>query len=168
MLRLPLLTPLLRSRPVATLQPTINLWQASTTHSSRPLFPHDRLVCSVMAACVIGGLVVGFSCSRLWPFGVMHLSGSALSGRPTDISLGCHTLTKCWLGLRISRWGLRPALRPVYMALHPQNSSVVLTYGFVVLAPVPLPCLGRMGCVVGLWVSCLWVWYIMFSFLDWA
>ena len=98
----------------------------------------------------------------------MHLSGFALSGGPTDYSLGCHTLTKCWLGLRISRWGLRLALRPVYMALPLRNSSVALTYGFVLLAPVPLPCLGRMGCVVGLWVGCLRVWYILFSFLDWA
>ena len=98
----------------------------------------------------------------------MHLSGFALSAGPTDLSLGCHTLTKCWLGLRISRWGLRLALRPVYMALPLRNSSVVLTYGFVLQAPVPLPCLGRMGCVVGLWVGCLRVWYILFSFLDWA
>ena len=168
MLGLPLLPPLLRSCPVATLQPTVNLWQSSATHSIGPLFPHDQLVCSVMAACVAGGLVVGCSCSRLWPFGVMHLSGFALSGGPTDFSLGCHTLTKCWLGLRISRWGLRLALRPVYMDLPLRNSSVVLTYGFVLLAPVPLPCLGRMGCVVGLWVGCLRVWYILFSILDWA
>ena len=80
----------------------------------------------------------------------MHLSGFALASRPTDFSLGCHTLTKFWLGLRISGWGLRLALRLVYMALPLRNSSVGLTYGFVLLAPVPLACLGRMGCAVGL------------------
>ena len=149
-------------------QPTVNLWQPSATHSSGPLFLHKRLVCSVMAACVAGGLVVLYSCSHLWPPGVMHSVEFALSGGPTDFSLGCHPLTKCWLGLRISRWGLRLALRPVYMAFPLRNSSVVLTYGFVLLAPVPLPCLGRMGCFVGLWVGCLRVWYILSSFMDWA
>ena len=98
----------------------------------------------------------------------MHLSGFALSAGPTDFSLDCHTLTKCWLGLRISCWGLRLALRPVYMALPLRNWSVVLTYGFVLQAPVPLPSLGGMGCVVGLRVGSLQVWYMLFSFKDWA
>ena len=129
---------------------------------------HNQLVCSDMAACITGGLLVGYSCSRLSPLGVMHPSGFALSGGPTDFSLGCHTLAKCWLSLHISRWGLRFALRPAYMALPLRNSSVVLTYGFVLLAPVPLPCLGTMGCALGLRVGCLQVWYITFSVLDWA
>ena len=147
--------PLLRSRPVATLQPTFNLWQSPATHSSGPLLPHDRLICPAMAACVAGGRVVGFLCSCLWPFGAMYPSGFALSGGATDSSLGCHTPTKCWLGFRISRWGSLLALRPVYMALPLRNSCVVLSYDFVLLAPVSLPCLGRMGCVVGLRASCL-------------
>ena len=32
---------------------------------------------------------------------------------------------------------------------------MVLSYDFVLLAPVSLPCRGRMGCVVGLRVGCL-------------
>ena len=43
---------------------------------------------------------------------------------------------------------------------------MVLSYDFVLLAPVSLPCLGRMGCVVGLRVGCLRFLALLFSFLD--
>ena len=43
---------------------------------------------------------------------------------------------------------------------------MVLSYDFVLLAPVSLPCLGRMGCVVGLRVGCLRFLVYVFSFLD--
>ena len=39
---------------------------------------------------------------------------------------------------------------------------MVFSYDFVLLAPVSLPCLGRMGCVNGLRVG---FWYMLFSFL---
>jgi len=40
-----------------------------------------------------------------------------------------------------------------------------MAYGIVLLAPWPLPCCGRMGSVVGLWVGCLWV-RLGFFFLE--
>jgi len=42
---------------------------------------------------------------------------------------------------------------------------VMMAYGFVLLAPWSLPCCGKMGSVVGLWVGCLRV-QLGFFFLE--
>ena len=76
---------------------------------------------------------------------------------------GCQTPTKCWLGYGspAGDYGL-PFARSIW-PFHLRNSNVVLNYDFVLLAPVSLPCLGRMGCVVGLRVGCLrFLLYVVF------
>src|SRR6267154_1001556 len=78
----------------------------------------------------------------------MHSSRS-VSGGPTVFSLGCHTLTKCWLGLRISLWGFTSA----------PSSGL---YGPVTTALV----YGRDRCLPSLRVRMALVWYWGVSFLD--
>ena len=77
------------------------------------------------------------------------------SGGSMVFPFGCHTPTKCWLGYGspAGDYGL-PVARSI-CPFHLQNSSVVLSYDFLLLGPVSLPCLARMGCVVGLNVGCL-------------
>ena len=79
-------------------------------HSSRgppakPLFPYDRPALPVMAVCVAGwvGCRV-FMLPPLTPRGYATLLVRC-SGGHMESSLGRHTPTKCWLGLRISLWG---------------------------------------------------------------
>ena len=63
--------------------------------------------------------------------------------------------TKCWLGYRSpARNCCLPFARSLW-PFHLRNSSVVLSYDLVLLAPVSLPCCGRMGYVVRLRVGCL-------------
>ena len=84
----------------------------------------------------------------------MHFYWSGSRGS-TVFLFGCHTPTKCWLvyGSPAGDYGL-PFAWTIW-PFHLRNSSVVLSYDIVLLAPVSLPCSGRMGCVVGLRVGCL-------------
>ena len=97
----------------------------------------------------------------------MHYYWSG-SGGSTVFPFGCHTLTKCWLsyGSPAVDYGL-PYARSLW-PLHLSNSSVVLSYKFVLLAPVSLPCLGRMGCAVGLRVGCLRFFVYVVFLSRWA
>ena len=63
----------------------------------------------------------------------MHSSRS-VSGGPTVFSLDCHTLTKCWLGLRISLWGL--ASDPTSGLYGPGNITLELWLGPVSYLPL--------------------------------
>jgi len=80
-----------------------------------------------------------------------------------------HTSVCVGFGYRSSFWwsclplGLgRKSPRYIYRYLLVNGS---MAYGIVLLAPWPLPCCGRMGSVVGLWVGCFWV-RLGFFFLE--
>ena len=129
-----------RFRPVVQLQPTSFIWYRPTTPPSKSLFPYNQRFSAAVIA--YARLVIG--CRGFRPTASAPcracISTERCSGGSTVIYFSRHRLIKCSLVLRISHWGLRLALRLVYMALSLQNSYVVLSYDFVLLAPVPLPC----------------------------
>ena len=76
-------------------------------------------------------------------------------GGSTVFPFGRHIPTKCWLGYESPAGDCGLPFAWFMWPFHLRNSSVVLSYDFVLLAQVSLPCRGRMGCVVALRVGCL-------------
>ena len=144
------------------------MWYRPATLSSGSLFPPDRLVPSAVAACAVGRAGCrGFRPTASAPSRACTPTGRC-SGGHTVFSLGRHILTKCWLGYGSPAGDFGLPFAWSIWPFHIRNSSMMLTHDFVLLAPMPLPCLGRMGCVAGLRVGCLRIWYRLFSFLDWV
>ena len=142
------------------------MWHRSATSSSRSQYTADRLVLSAVAVCAVGR--AGCRCFKptaSGPYWACSPTGQCFGGH-TVFSLGRHTLSKCWLSYGSPAWDFGLPFTWSIWPFHLRNSSMVLTYDFVLLAPVPLPCLGRMGGVVGRRVGCLQVWYMLFSFLE--
>ena len=155
------------SGPVAQLQPTLLPEAAPTTPSTGSRFLSDWLILSVVAACTVGRAGCrGFRPTASTPYRACTYT-SHCSGGHTVFSFNCHKFTKSTLGYRSRTGDFGLPFTWSIWPFHLQNSSMVLTYDFVLLATVPLPCLGRMGCVAGLRLGCLRVWYMLFSFRDW-
>ena len=155
-----------RSRPVAQVLPTLLMWHCSATPSSGSLFPSNRLVLSAVAAYTVGRAGCrGFRPNASATYRHAPLLAVVLMGIQSLLSVATHLL-RAGLVTDLPLGILACPLPGLYGPSTYGTSSMVLTYGFVLLAPVPLLCLGRMGCVAGLRVGCLRVWYMLLSFLD--
>ena len=143
------------------------MWHRSATPSSGSLFPSDRHVLTAVAVySMVGAGCTGFRPTASAPYGACIPTGPVLVGLRSFLSVATHTLRAG--SVMDLLWGLLLALRPVHVTLPIRNSCVVLGYDFVLLAPVSLPYLGRMGCAVGLRVGCLrFLVYVVF-FARWA
>ena len=131
------------------------MWHRPATPSSGSLFPSDRLVLSAVTACAVDGAGCrGFRPTASAPHGACTPTGPVPVGLGSFLSVARHLLSAgsvyrppagdCGLPFARSIW-----------PFHLRNLSVALSYDFVLLAPVSLPCLGRMGCAVGLRLCCL-------------
>ena len=142
-------------RPVAQLQPNA-LYVASPHHALLRVPVPFSLAGSFCCGCVRSGWgwLLAVQTYGLCPSQGMHSYCSG-SGGSTVFPFGRHTLTKCWLGYGSPAWDYGLPFAGTIWPFHLQNLSVVLSYDFVLLAPLSLPCLGRMGCVAGLMLGCL-------------